>query len=178
MGSVCIYKGQRLTAASAYLDNPPPNLTIVTDAAVARILFEQRTASGAQTIDGRRFYARKEVIVSGGALNTPQILMLSGVGPQEELRKHEISLIHELPMIGRNLEDHCFSCVAILMRRDEMARPDDQEQSPSPMGWFKSPSVIGSREFETLSPCLKQFLAAPTVPSFEIATVRKCRLRF
>lgn len=87
MGSVCISNGIRATSASAYLSHPPPNMKILPDTHVARILFEGKRATGVQTIDGRKLLTRKEVIVSGGALNTPQILMLSGVGSAEELRK-------------------------------------------------------------------------------------------
>jgi choline dehydrogenase-like flavoprotein len=106
MGTVCIYKGQRLTASSAYLSSPLPNLTVVPNSSVARILFKGKTAVGVETISSRTFYARKEVIISGGALNTPQIMMLSGIGPREELEKHRISVVHDLPTVGKNLQDH------------------------------------------------------------------------
>jgi choline dehydrogenase-like flavoprotein len=171
MGSVCIYKNQRLTAASAYLARPPPNLSILPNSGVASIVFDGKRAVGVRTIDGRSFFAKKEVIISGGALNTPQILMLSGVGPQEELTKHGIPIVQHLPMVGRNLQDHCFSSVGVVLKRDEKSDPNEPRQSPSPMGWFKLPSVLSSQEYESLSQRLKEFLQKPTVPSFEIATV-------
>jgi hypothetical protein len=69
MGSVCISRGQRITASIAYLANPPENLTILPNASVARVLFRDKRAIGVQTVDGRKFLATREVIVSGGALN-------------------------------------------------------------------------------------------------------------
>ncbi|CAG9814735.1 unnamed protein product, partial [Phaedon cochleariae] len=52
------------------------------------------------------FYASKEVIISGGAVNTPQLLLLSGVGPEEELRKVNVPVVHNLPGVGKNLQNH------------------------------------------------------------------------
>lgn len=171
MSNVCIHKGQRITSASSYLAERPPNLTILTDSGVARILFEGKRAVGVQTTDGRTFSARKEVIISGGALNTPQILMLSGVGPSEELAKHGIPVVHELPMLGKTLQDHCFSTVGVVLKSKSPDQALPHLQSPTPMGWFKLPAVLASKEYEALPPAKKQFLQAPTVPSFELATV-------
>ncbi|KAE9368323.1 GMC oxidoreductase [Stipitochalara longipes BDJ] len=170
MGSVCIYKGQRLTASSAYLSSPPPNITILPHASVAKILIKGKIATGVELVSSRRFLARKEVIVCGGALNSPQILMLSGVGPREELQKHGIPLIHELQMVGKNLQDHCFSSVGIVMKLDENSPESADQQSPTPMGWFKIPTVLSSKEHENLPKRLKSFLDMPTVPTVEIAT--------
>ncbi|XP_048006947.1 glucose dehydrogenase [FAD, quinone]-like [Leguminivora glycinivorella] len=85
------------------------NLSIRTEAEVIKILFdEQKKASGVQFIkDGLIYtaYATKEVIVSGGAINSPQILMLSGIGPKEHLEDLDIPVIADLP-VGENLHDH------------------------------------------------------------------------
>lgn len=104
MASVCIYQGKRVTAANAYLSHTPPNLTIMTNVLVAKVLFEDRRAIGVKINDGREFLAHKEVVLSGGALNTPQILLLSGVGPADELAKHDIPMILDLPNVGKNLQ--------------------------------------------------------------------------
>lgn len=178
LGSMSIYKGQRVTAADAYLLHPPPNLTIVSNAVAAKIICKDKKAVGVKTVDGRGFYARKEVIVSAGALNTPQILMLSGIGSQEELKQHEIPVIHDLPMVGKNLQDHCFSSVGIVMTRDENTPPNGQRQSPTPMGWFKLPSVLSSSEYKSLPQDIQDFLQEPTVPLYEIATVSHFLLRY
>ncbi|KAI4598546.1 hypothetical protein KJ359_002957 [Pestalotiopsis sp. 9143b] len=70
MGMACIYKGVRVTSSSAYLSKPPGNLTIIASAHVAKIILSGKIAQGVETTDGQRFAAKKEVIVSGGAINT------------------------------------------------------------------------------------------------------------
>lgn len=169
MGTVCIHNGRWLTASTAYLSQPPTNLTILPNSGVTKILFDGKRAIGVQTLDGREFSAKKEITVSGGAINTPQILMLSGIGPREELEQHQIPMIQELPQLGRNLQDHCFSSVGIVMRKD--TKKVEIQQSPTPMGWFKIPSILASAEFDKLSEKSKAFLQRPFVPSIEIATV-------
>jgi choline dehydrogenase-like flavoprotein len=171
MGSVCIYEGKRLTASSAYLAHPPSNLTVLPNSPVANVIFNGKTATGVKTIDGRTFYATKEVIISGGALNTPQILMLSGIGPQHELEKHGIPVIHDLPMLGQNLQDHCSSSVGIAMKREANNPSSGHSQIPAPMGWFKLPKLQTSEEYSTLTNRMKSFLQKPTIPAFEVATV-------
>lgn len=103
--------GQRCSAARAYLT---PNLTrenlhIETHAHASRILFEGKRAVGVEFIQKgvkRELRARFELIVSSGAFNSPQLLLLSGVGPGAELQKLGINVIHELPGVGKNLVDH------------------------------------------------------------------------
>lgn len=172
MGSVCISKGIRATSASAYLFRPPPNLKIVTDTPVARVRFNGKHATGVECIDGRRFMAKNEVVLSGGALNTPQLLKLSGIGPAEELKSHGINVVHELPMVGENLQDHCFSTVGIVLEKVRSLPAGPPNQSPTPMGWFKLPSVEASEEFQQLPQRVKDHMRKPTVPAIEIATVR------
>ena len=95
--------------------------------------------------------------------------MLSGVGPKEELQKHGIRVVHDLPMVGQNLEDHCFAPIGVSLEQNE--KTIGATQSPSPMGWFKLPSVLSSQEYGDISPRMKRFLDKPTVPLFEISTV-------
>ncbi|XP_066137401.1 glucose dehydrogenase [FAD, quinone]-like [Euwallacea fornicatus] len=86
------------------------NLIISTRSLVTKILIKDKRAYGVEYVkDGKTCYAtaRKEVIVSAGSINSPQILMLSGIGPAEELYKHDIEVIEDLP-VGRNLQDHLF----------------------------------------------------------------------
>lgn len=85
------------------------NLTVRTNAHVQRILFDGKTAVGVEVLlDGElhRILAAREVILSGGSINSPQLLMLSGVGPAAEVTRHDIPLILDLPGVGRNLLDH------------------------------------------------------------------------
>jgi choline dehydrogenase len=101
--------GKRFSSARAFLDpvRGRPNLTIETGVQVERILFEKRRATGVQ-LSGRelRLNAGGEVILSGGAVNSPQILMLSGIGPAAELARHGIPLLHDAAEVGENLADH------------------------------------------------------------------------
>lgn len=91
-----------------------PNLTILTGAVVARVLLKGNTAIGVEVVhEGQRLrcYATCEVILSMGAVNTPKVLMQSGIGPQAELRAHGIELISHLPGVGQNHQDHvAFGC--------------------------------------------------------------------
>ncbi|RKJ98238.1 GMC family oxidoreductase [Alicycliphilus denitrificans] len=103
--------GERYSAAKAYLTPhlSRPNLQVITGAHATRILFEGRRAVGVEYRQGGRLQqvrARREVLLSAGALLSPQLLMLSGVGPADELQRHGIGVLHHLPGVGRNLHDH------------------------------------------------------------------------
>ena len=100
---------RRWSAAKAYLSNPPPNLTIRTNAHATRVLIEQGRATGVeyQTAAERQIgKARLEVIVSGGAYGSPQLLQLSGLGPARHLQDMGIDVIRDIPAVGSNLHDH------------------------------------------------------------------------
>jgi choline dehydrogenase len=111
---VTCHGGRRWSAADAYL-RPAldrPNLTIKTGAHVTRILFDGTRAVGVEYLrDGTSESARvgSEVLLSGGSINSPQLLMLSGVGPADHLRSHGIPVLADLPGVGRNLHDHTFT---------------------------------------------------------------------
>ena len=104
--------GKRCSAAKAYLVPAleRENLTVMTDTNVNKILFENKKAVGVECIDkdGKVIIvnANKEVILSSGAFGSPQILLRSGIGPLGEIVKHDIEHIHELPGVGKNLQDH------------------------------------------------------------------------
>jgi choline dehydrogenase-like flavoprotein len=103
--------GERFSAAKAYLtpNLGRKNLTVFTEAHTTRILFEGKRATGVEFRRAGRLEqvgANHEVLMAAGALQTPQILMLSGVGPAAELGKHGIGVVHDLPGVGRNLHDH------------------------------------------------------------------------
>lgn len=103
--------GKRCSAADAFLKPAMqrPNLTVVTGALCRRVILEQGRATGVRIeVDGEEsdVIARKEVILSGGALNSPHLLMLSGIGPADHLREHGVSVEHDLPGVGENLQDH------------------------------------------------------------------------
>jgi choline dehydrogenase len=106
-----VRNGRRLSAARAYLHPvmKRPNLEVRTRAFVTRVLFDGKRATGVEYSRGggapRRVYAG-EVVLCGGAINTPQILQLSGLGNADELRALGIDPVHHLPGVGENLQDH------------------------------------------------------------------------
>jgi choline dehydrogenase len=105
-----IHRGRRLSAARAYLGPAlhRPNLEVRCRAFVTRIVFDGRRATGVEVVErgtSRRVRAG-EVILCGGAVNSPQLLQLSGVGAAGELRALGIEPVHDLPGVGENLQDH------------------------------------------------------------------------
>jgi choline dehydrogenase len=101
-----IRNGRRVSAARAYLHPAMsrPKLEVRTRAFVERIVFEGTRAVGVQ-VDGRTIGAG-EVILCGGAINSPQLLQLSGIGAADHLSTLDISVVHDLPGVGENLQDH------------------------------------------------------------------------
>ena len=103
--------GSRCSAAKAYL-RPAlrrPNLKLITHALATRIVFEGRRACALEYTHAgatRRVEVGRELILCGGPINSPQLLKLSGVGPAAELQAHGIGLVHDLPGVGENLQDH------------------------------------------------------------------------
>ncbi len=107
--------GARCSAATAYLHpvRQRSNLRVVTHALAQQVLLENGRAIGVEyQRKGRiiRVHTKGEVILSGGALNSPHLLMLSGIGPAEELAAVGVPTIHDLPGVGKNLQDHLDAC--------------------------------------------------------------------
>ena len=105
------HKGERCSAAAAYLHPvlQRPNLTVLTRTRAEKITFDGLRASGViirRGLTRRTIRARREVIVAQGAFSSPQLLMLSGVGPTGHLRDHGIGVVQDLPGVGQNLQDH------------------------------------------------------------------------
>ena len=103
--------GERCSAATAYLQPVMnrPNLTIITKARATKILFEGKRAVGVayqQHKTSKTLRANKEIILATGALQSPQLLQLSGIGCPNDITPHGIAMIHELPGVGHNLQDH------------------------------------------------------------------------
>ncbi|TDB66015.1 GMC family oxidoreductase [Arundinibacter roseus] len=111
---------KRHSAATAFLKPAlqRPNLTVRTHALTRRVLIENDRATGVEFTVGRsaveQAFAAKEVILSAGAFNSPQLLMLSGIGDEEELKAHGIAIKKHLPGVGKNLQDHLFLAVSSL----------------------------------------------------------------
>jgi choline dehydrogenase len=125
--------GRRASAAVAYLGSARGrnNLRIETSALAQRIVFEGRRAAA---VEYRRAgalktaRARKEILISGGAFNSPQLLQLSGVGPAELLRKHGIDVVLDAPGVGHDLQDHLQ--VRVVMRCSQAITLNDVVNSP------------------------------------------------
>lgn len=131
-----IKDGQRWSAARAYLApvKDRANLTIATEALTTRILFDGKRASGVEYLQKKRVVqakASREVILCGGAVNSPQTLLLSGIGPGEYLRKWGLEVVSDLPGVGQNLQDHLdvqvqYECTQPITLYGQVASPLNQ----------------------------------------------------
>jgi choline dehydrogenase len=115
---VTIKNGERFSAARGYL-HPAlkrPNLTCLVATRTSRILIENGRAVGIEVIDAKKqrrtLHADAEVILAAGAVQSPHILQLSGIGDPEDLRPHDIEVVHELKGVGANLQDHLDASIA------------------------------------------------------------------
>jgi choline dehydrogenase len=125
------YRGRRRSTAIAYLRpaEKRPNLQVETNALVTRVLLEGTRAVGVEFRhrgETRKAQAGKEVILSGGAFNSPQLLELSGIGSRALLEKHGIAVVHDAPQVGELLQDHFYArtfwrCCKPLTLNDDMA---------------------------------------------------------
>ncbi len=118
--------GERCSAASAYLfpvQVKRPNLTVLTRTQVNKVILEDGHAVGVSYKQRGKLHqvrANKEVILSAGAFGSPQLLMLSGIGPCDELNAHGIDVTHELPGVGQNLQDHLDHVVSYKSKRADV----------------------------------------------------------
>ena len=120
-------EGVRISMALAYLDPARHrlNLTIKANVMSRRILFEGRRAVAVEAESGGEQFTVEggQIVLSAGSIGSPQLLLLSGVGPAEQLRPLGISMVHDLPGVGKNLRDHPSACVLFHTTGD---RPDVQ----------------------------------------------------
>ena len=108
---ITTHKGQRMSSSRAYLwpIRSRRNLTILKNALATRILFKNKKAYGVEYSKSGKLHqvsANREVIISAGSINSPQLLQLSGVGPKKVLEDSSVQLIHDSPAVGKNLQDH------------------------------------------------------------------------
>ena len=149
--------GERLSTAAAYLGpdvRRRPNLTILADTLVELVLLQGRRATG---IRARRaggaldLTARREVILAAGAVGSPQILMLSGIGPAAELARHGIAVQHDLPGVGQNLQDHLDLPIKFRCLTPDLLKRYTTALGRIPVGidWFlRRKGVASSNQFE------------------------------
>ncbi|GAA2028222.1 GMC family oxidoreductase N-terminal domain-containing protein [Catenulispora yoronensis] len=119
--AVTQHDGRRWSTADAYLKpaRHRPNLVVHTGALATRVVFHNQRATGVRYLDGRRIgtlAVRREVVLCGGTVNTPQLLMLSGVGPGDHLRQRGIAVVADSPEVGRNLRDHLAAGIVVRVK--------------------------------------------------------------
>ncbi|KAF8859468.1 glucose-methanol-choline oxidoreductase [Acephala macrosclerotiorum] len=184
MSPICAQDGLRTTSASAFLKTIPENLEIWTDTLVAKVLFEGKRAVGVQLLDGRTVTAKHEVILSAGSVDTPKLLMLSGVGPRATLAEHQIPVVAELEGVGKGLVDHpaIFLCASMKpgyaigermafsrsSAPDKTGELDKQNQSLAVM-FNKISRLYSTPEFLALPAQEQAFLKRDGVPTYEAA---------
>jgi choline dehydrogenase len=152
-----IFAGRRNSTAAAYLTDEVrqrPNLTILSGTLVEKILFDDRRAVGVQCRCAGKliiFSVRREVILAAGAVGSPHLLKLSGIGPADELRRHGIDVIHENAAVGENLQDHLdipiqFKCLKPVTLRRHAGWPG---RIPVGASWFLfKRGIAASNQFE------------------------------
>jgi choline dehydrogenase len=118
-------KGARWSTADAYLKPAlkRKNLTLLTEATATRVIFDGNRATGVEfSKDNQRqvVRVRREVVLSGGAINTPQLLMLSGIGDRELLEQHGTDVVHHAPEVGKNLQDHLITALGFDVQHDSL----------------------------------------------------------
>ncbi|CEJ61626.1 hypothetical protein PMG11_10154 [Penicillium brasilianum] len=180
--------GVRTTAADL-VKSALENLVVVPNSPVQRVIMEGKKAVGVES-NGTQYFASKEVIISAGSLDSPKILMHSGLGPAAELTKFKIPVIQDLPAVGQGLNDHPFTTL-LVTRNPETNDRNAFFQSPEAMsaameqwnqdgtgpwsrycsqlggGWFKSDRISSSEEFKALPTEVQDFLNRETIPHYE-----------
>ncbi|KDM93271.1 GMC family oxidoreductase [Photobacterium galatheae] len=119
-----IKDGQRCGAARSYLRPAMArtNLTVLTEARVKNIVIDKKQAVAVTFIKNglvHTVHAKREILLSGGAINSPQLLMLSGIGDRDHLTEHGIDCQHHLPGVGHNLQEHVDACVLVRSKKKD-----------------------------------------------------------
>ena len=129
------------------------NLTILTEKVVTKVLFDKaRKAIGVQTSTGSKWIAKKEVILSVGAIDSPRILLISGIGPEAKLSQISIPVIHDLSGVRKNLKDHpIFTATLLLKPQEKLGTQDLDPPHPlynigirMPSAWLSPPAIYAS----------------------------------
>ncbi|CZR66954.1 related to alcohol oxidase [Phialocephala subalpina] len=167
--------GLRTTSASANLKTVPDNLEIWTDAPVARVLFESKRAVGVVLLDGRK----------AGTIDTPKLLLLSGIGPASTLTEHKIPIIAELDGVGQKLLDHPAIFFSALMKPgygigeriafsrsqivDQKVDEAEKQNQTLAVMFNKVERLYESKEFLALGEKEREFLKREGAPTYEAA---------
>lgn len=194
--------GVRRTSATAFLHPEArsrlDNLTIITDTLCSKVLFEGKRAVGVELLSATdqsspltRVRTAREVILCAGAFASPQILLLSGVGPKEDLAQQGVPCVHNLPAVGQNIQDHtALACEFIIdksiaghnqLLNDatalEAAREEYEKSQTGPLAMFGASAIVlfprlaglfATQEFANLPAETRRFLKTEGLPSTEI----------
>ena len=129
-----------LTFIRAYVSPNLKNIDVMTYSAASRVIIDEtNTAMGIQVErfgEDLHYFASKEVILSAGAIGTPQILMLSGIGPTKQLKKYKIRQVANLP-VGKNLQDHCMVMQPVRIHRPDGSMTMDATTFINPMNYLE-----------------------------------------
>ncbi|KAJ4349233.1 hypothetical protein N0V95_004769 [Ascochyta clinopodiicola] len=185
-------KDGRSTSALAHLRDAGRNLEVWTDASVGRILWSDggERVSGVEVADGRRVYATKEVILCAGAIDSPRLLLVNGIGPRSELENVGVAVKQDLPGVGKHLQDHVLAFMSVevdgavndrwafesnetlMSEAAELWEKDKTgalalQQSCLWGGFLKHPDLTSFPEYAALPASTREFLAKDDVPTYE-----------
>ena len=179
---LAIVDGRRQTGADAYLTPDViarPNLTIRTGVTVTKLLLDQQRCCGVEyRAEGRsaRALVEAEVVLCAGAVDSPRLLMLSGIGPGDELRAVGAPVHHDLPGVGKNLHDHPLMSLVYEVNRE--VPPGVNNMSEVSMSWRSDPTLDGpdmQMQFLHVPLCPPTMTAPANSCSFVVATVPDSR---
>ncbi|OAX79995.1 hypothetical protein ACJ72_05679 [Emergomyces africanus] len=179
-------------SAKDLLEHRPQNITIIANSPVQRVILEGKKAVGVDA-NGARYLASKEIILSAGALDTPKILMHSGIGPKGQLGKFNIPVVLDAPAVGQGLRDHYFVPLihtvadtnndrrsfygdkkvmdeALEQWKGDATGPWSKFACECGVGWFKIDDLTQTKEFQDLPSEEQEYLQKETVPHYEILT--------
>ncbi|KAI9150115.1 Pyranose dehydrogenase [Paramyrothecium foliicola] len=185
------HKGVRSTAKDLLVPQPE-NLVIVTNSPVQRVILQGTRAVGVEC-NGEQYFAAKEVVLSAGALDSPKILMHSGIGPKVQLQQFGIPVVKDMPYVGQGLRDHMFTPLVFTRTPGDTTRDtfygnqsamDEaleqwKKDGTGPwaryacelgIGWFKLDKLVKSEEFKALPAEEQAYLNQETVPHYEVIT--------
>jgi choline dehydrogenase-like flavoprotein len=184
------YKGIRSTSADALVD-APSNLHIAVETEIARVIFDGNIAIGITTMQGQTFHASKEIVLSCGTLDTPRVLMFSGIGDPAQLNQFGIPVVKANTNVGQHLKDHNHMVLAY-ERADHVnerhkfykdkslqaaARQQWEKDGTGPlaeyacamgMAYLKLDTLYDTREFQELDTEQQAHLRQPTIPHYEV----------
>ena len=220
--SVCqlsALNGERVTASDAYLTSVPPSLTVLTKTIITKILIRGKKAVGVKSYgkhcrsidsafdtaqekaDLSTGYARQEVVLAVGAVDSPKLLFLSRIGPAKDLHESSIPLVQDLPGVGKSLQDRLILELVTVQdprgyhRTSHVDSPAALEQArkqwmtshscplsdyylPQMISYLRSDSIVSSQKFNNLTNESQHLMRAETKPFYETMSVSLQLLSF